>query len=76
MAVDWVPVRVTGRETVPAGPGKSAETWVVETATRRYGKMTWWVTREPPYVIQAALEIPKDENGSREIAAIIRYSMV
>ncbi len=76
MAIDWVPVRVKGRETVPAGAGKTAETWVVETPTRRYGKMTWWVTKQAPYVIKAVLEIPKDETGSGAVAAIVRYSMV
>ena len=76
MAVDWVGVRVLRRETVDAGPGKKADTWVVETPTKLYGKMTWWVTKEPPYVIKAVLEIPKKEDGSREIAAIVRYSMV
>lgn len=75
MAVDWVSVRVTGRETVGAGPGKAAEAWVVETATKLYGRMTWWVTKKPPYVIKAVLEIPKDESGSGEIAATLTYTM-
>jgi hypothetical protein len=34
MAIDWVPVRVKGRETVESGPGKTKETWVVETPTK------------------------------------------
>jgi hypothetical protein len=76
MAIDWVPVRVRGRETVPAGAGKKTETWVVETPTKLYGRMTWWVTKEPPYVIKAVLEVPKGEDGSGEIAAIITYTMV
>ena len=66
MAVDWVPVRVKGRETVEAGPGKKAETWVVETPTKFYGRMTWWVQKSPPYVIKAVLEIPEKEDGSGE----------
>ncbi|MGH9646195.1 MAG: DUF3108 domain-containing protein [Bryobacteraceae bacterium] len=45
MAIDWVPVRVKGRETVDAGAGKKTQTWVVETPTKFYGKMTWWVTK-------------------------------
>lgn len=65
-----------GGPAVDAGPEKKADTWVVETPTKLYGKMTWWVTKEPPYVIKAVLEIPKKEDGSREIAAIVRYSMV
>ena len=76
MAIDWVPVRVAGRQTVDAGPGKTADAWVVETPTKLYGKMTWWVTKNPPYVIKAVLEIPSNENGSRDIAAIITYRMV
>jgi hypothetical protein len=76
MAIDWVPVRVVGRETVPAGPGKTADTWVVETTPKLYGKMTWWVTKSAPYVIKAVLEIPKNEDGSKEIAAIVTYTMV
>jgi len=76
MAIDWVPVRVKGRETVDAGPGKKARTWVVETATKLYGRMTWWVTKEPPYVIKAVLEVPETEDGSGKIAAIITYTIV
>jgi hypothetical protein len=76
MAMDWVPVRVIGRETVAAAPGTTAETWVVETTPKLYGRMTWWVTKHPPYVIKAVLEIPKDESGSTEIAAIVTYTMV
>jgi hypothetical protein len=76
MAIDWVPVRVKGREIVPAGAGKKMETWVVETPTKLYGRMTWWVTKQPPYVIKAVLEVPKGEDGSGEIAAIITYTMV
>jgi hypothetical protein len=76
MAVDWVPVRVVGRETVEAGPGKAAATWVVETTPKLYGKMTWWVTRDAPYVIKAALEVLKNENGSKEVAAVITFTMV
>jgi len=76
MAIDWVPVRVVGRETVEAGPGKTRRTWVVETTPKLYGKMTWWVSEEAPYVIKAVLEIPKKEDGSRDVAAIVTYTMV
>ena len=76
MAIDWVPVRVTGRETVDAGRGKKAEAWIVETPTKLYGRMTWWVTKEPPYVIKAQLEVLDSEDGSGKVAAIITYSMV
>jgi hypothetical protein len=76
MAIDWVPVRVKGRETVDAGAGKKAETWVVETPTKFYGHMIWWVRKEPPYVIKAALEVLEGEDGSGKVAAIITYTMV
>lgn len=76
MAIDWVSVRVKRRDTVEAGAGKKAETWMVETPTRRYGRMTWWVTKEPPYVIKAKLEVPENEDGSGKLAAIITYTMV
>jgi hypothetical protein len=49
---------------------------VVETPTKLYGHMTWWVKKEPPYVIKAVLEVPKDESGSGEVAAIVTYTMV
>jgi len=38
--------------------------------------MTWWVTKEPPYVIKAVLEVPEKEDGSGTVAAIITYTMV
>jgi hypothetical protein len=76
MAIDWVPVRVKGREAVEAGPGKKVEAWMVETPTKLYGRMTWWVTKEPPYVIKAVLEVPEKEDGSGKVAAIITYTMV
>lgn len=76
MAVDWLPVRVIGRETVAAGKHKSVDAWVVETPTRLYGKMKWWLSRERPYVIQAVIEVPKTEDGSSsELGATIRYTI-
>jgi hypothetical protein len=76
MAIDWVPVRVKGREIVESGPGKTTETWVVETSTKFYGRMTWWVTKEPPYVIKAMVEVLEKEDGSGKVAAVITYTMV
>src|SRR5215470_5531161 len=75
MAIDWVPVRVKGRETVEAGLGKKVETWVVETPTKFYGRMTWWVRKSPPYVIKAVLEVLDKEDSSGKIAATITYTM-
>ena len=76
MAIDWVPVHVKGRETVSSSAGKTTGTWVVETPTKFYGRMTWWVTKEPPYVIKATVEVPEGEDGSGKIAAIITYTVV
>ena len=69
--VDWVRLRVTGRETVPAGEGKTAETWVVEVETKLYGSSTWWVRREAPYVIKATLVLAEKDGGTK-----ITYSMI
>ena len=68
--VDWVTLRVTGRERVEAGEGKTAETWVVHVETKTYGSSTWWLTREAPYVIKAALVLAASEGG-----ATITYTM-
>jgi Protein of unknown function (DUF3108) len=76
MAIDWVPVRVKGRQTVDAGAGKTAETWVVETPTKFYGRLTWWVTKEPPYVVKSVVEVPKSGTGSGEVGAVITYTMM
>ena len=75
MAIDWVPVRVKRYETVEAGPGKKMDAFVVETPTKFYGRMTWWVTKTPPYVIKAVLEIPEKEDGSGKVAATITYTI-
>ena len=40
MAIDWVPVQVKGRRDGRCRCGKKAETWVVETPTELYGRMT------------------------------------
>jgi hypothetical protein len=70
-ALDWVRLKVTGRERVPAGEGKSAETVVVHVETKSYGSSTWWLTREAPYVIKAALVLAEKDGGT-----IITYTMV
>jgi len=69
--VDWVRLKVTGRETVPAGEGKRAETWVVHIETKLYGSSTWWLTREPPYVIKASLVLAEKDGGT-----VITYTMI
>ena len=70
-AIDWVQVRVSGRETVAAGEGKQAETWVVHVETKLYGSSTWWLTREKPYVIQASLVLAEKDGGT-----VITYTMI
>lgn len=70
-AIDWVHVRVTGREKVPAGEGKQAETWVVHVETKLYGSSTWWLSREKPYVIQASLVLAEKDGGT-----IVTYTMI
>ena len=69
--IDWVRVKVTGRETVPAGEGKRAETWVVHVQTKLYGSSTWWLSREAPYVIRASLVLAEKDGGT-----VITYTMV
>jgi len=69
--VDWVRLKVTGRETVPAGDGKRVPTWVVHVETQLYGSSTWWVTREAPFVIQASLVLAEKDGGTK-----ITYTMI
>jgi hypothetical protein len=69
--IDWVRLKVTGRETVSAGEGKSVPTWVVHVETQLYGSSTWWVTREAPFVIRAALVLAEKDGGTK-----ITYTMI
>jgi len=69
--VDWVNVKVIGRETVAAGEGKPADTWVVHVETKLYGSSTWWLTREVPYVIRAELVLGEKDGGAK-----ITYTMI
>ena len=69
--VDWIQLKVTGRETVAAGEGKHADTWVVHVQTKLYGSSTWWVTREAPYVIKATLVLAEKDGGTK-----ITYTMI
>jgi hypothetical protein len=70
-AVDWIHLKVTGRERVPAGKDKTADTWVVQIETKLYGSSTWWLTREAPYVIQATLVLAEKDGGTK-----IHYTMI
>ena len=69
--VDWVRLKVTGRESVPAGEGKRVDAWVVHVETKEYGSSDWWLTREAPYVIRAVLVLAEKNGGTR-----ITYTMV
>lgn len=69
--VDWVHLKVTGREAVPAGEGRRADTWVVQIRTELYGSSTWWVTREAPFVIKAQLVLGEKNEGTK-----ITYTMI
>ncbi|HXO41053.1 MAG TPA: hypothetical protein VN999_06385 [Thermoanaerobaculia bacterium] len=43
---------------------------------RRHQRLTWWLSRERPYVIQAVVEVPMTGDGSSTaISATIRYTM-
>ena len=69
--VDWVHLKVTGREVLPAGESRRVETWVVQVQTELYGSSTWWVTREAPFVIKAALVLSEKDGGTK-----ITYTMI
>jgi hypothetical protein len=50
---DWVDFEVTGKESVPAGPGKSVEAWrVVVHSPATQETMIIHMTREAPYIIR------------------------
>ncbi|MBV8857535.1 MAG: hypothetical protein JOZ02_11440 [Acidobacteria bacterium] len=53
----WATFRVARAETVEAGPGKRVKAWVVETEDN--GPMTFWLTKEAPYVIKLVYVTPK-----------------
>src|SRR5262245_5245173 len=69
--LDWIRLKVTGRESVQAGDDKKAETWVVHVETKLYGSSTWWLSREAPYVIQASLVLAEKDGGT-----IVTYTMI
>lgn len=55
-AVHWITFRVTGEEMVEAGPGRKIKAWVVETDDQ--GPMTFWLTKEAPYIIKLVYSGP------------------
>jgi hypothetical protein len=46
----WCKFEVTGREMVDAGARKRTQAWVVKTEDN--GPMTFWLTKDPPYVLK------------------------
>ncbi len=70
-SVDWIQVRVTGRESLAGPAGQSFDAWVVHVETKLYDSSTWWLTREPPYVLKAVLVTPESEGG-----VTITYTMI
>ncbi len=46
----WATYEVTGKEMVTMGKEKHAEAWVIKTDDN--GPMTFWLTKEPPYIIK------------------------
>jgi len=70
-SLDWIHLKVAGRETVAAGAGKHTDTWVVDVQTKLYGSSRWWVTREAPFVIKAALVLAEKDGGTK-----ITYTMI
>ncbi len=70
-SVDWIRVRVTGREPIAGPAGKSFDAWVVHVETKLYASSDWWLTREPPYVLKAVLRTPESEGG-----LTITYTMI
>jgi len=69
--VDWIHVRVTGREKVPAGEGRTADAWVIQVETKKYGRSSWWLTREAPYVIRAEMTVSPGEGGATIVWTMI-----
>jgi uncharacterized protein DUF3108 len=70
-SIDWVRLRVAGRETITGPGGKRFDSWVVRLESRLYDSSTWWLTREAPYVLKAILVQPDSEGG-----ATITYTMI
>jgi hypothetical protein len=55
-AVRWAIFRVVREEMVEAGPNRRVKAWVVETDD--HGPMTFWLTKETPYIIKLVYIMP------------------
>jgi hypothetical protein len=58
--LEWVSITVGKQEMVDAGPGKQVMAWPVDTEANYSNKShsIFWITKEPPYVIQLVTTIP------------------
>jgi len=58
--LEWVTLTVGKQELVDAGNGKQVMAWPVDTEADYTNKshLTYWISKEPPYVIQLAITIP------------------
>ena len=58
--MEWVTITVGKQEMVDAGPGKQVMAWPVDTEANYANKShsIFWITKEPPYVIQLVTTIP------------------
>ena len=58
--LEWVTITVGKQELVGAGPGKQVLAWPVDTEAEYANKShsIFWITKEPPYVIQLVTTIP------------------
>ncbi|HYX53574.1 MAG TPA: hypothetical protein VE783_08980 [Candidatus Limnocylindrales bacterium] len=63
---DWVSFRVAGKERLDAGQKGAVETWKID-ATTAFGKMYFWITQEPPYIIKLVNVTPKGDTWSWEM---------
>ncbi len=51
-ALQWVTLRVLGREQLAAYSGGPASVWHVETGATPMGRFAFWVTEQPPHLVR------------------------
>jgi hypothetical protein len=67
--MEWLSFTVKGRETVPAGPGKKVEAWVVESEQKGGVVLRFSLVKEPPYVVRLDQVVAKD-------GSVVRFDMI
>jgi hypothetical protein len=65
--IEWLSFRVKGKEVVPAGAGKEAEAWIVESEPQPGARFRFSLRREAPYV----LRLDHEKDGT-----ILRWDLV